>query len=910
MADPPTDTVSPTPGADASPGRGAALPDTAPADHRFHLSNLRRWAPGAGTVTIASVVLAVVIYAGYLLWERSDWAPETEGTIFVETPQVYTRERLVNDRFVQESWLRNELEGRPTIGPSETANVTRQQTTSLRVAAGGAEAPPPTPPDRGGPNADPTSSGRAPSVSPSVDFLLRNAHRELVRAHLIENQLDDRHDIRGTTIYMLKFDASVLPGNNTRKGAFVRVRAVQDGASSGTRTASAVLKQYLQLRSDEEPGSHPALADDFTLYNDWRRSLRDRFNLQFSEILRRFNANEFRYAEYYDLTASIDRPTNSQDLFFSLTNALAKLQTEREILARGSRNERFLGELDYRFHFAAKYILFLATAGNSEPSFEQLSQLLNGKGDTALVKNLDLVPLQMELLKYAVRRFGRVVIGDNSLLLGRLLQQPPGGTYQALAVAQSKTLDPFVAIRLGQQITGDHEAFEIDVDERQLSMVAFDSAEVDTIYRNENKCVGRDGQDLQQAFEEQYSLVTQYKDAGRDVRIFYSRPGEGHPNPSSLIPAAVLTPENLKLAFGASPEAPAPAPFDTCLKFAKQRPLHVGWLNFMAGILDMQTYTYATFPRYDALISESSFDASRADALSVDLQAAKTSAGMSNALRQIVRMADAKPSVVGFSGFCSQQITRRRQASGTAQQPGFCSNTPGTDDLNFGWALYPPAQAGSRYGEAISYRPMPPTQRSLSALVTVPSFWKRVKLELDTGWINDNGSFTVGNIYTYSVTLPLDYEALDTILVGPARRDSQRPSIAIERLPDSIEVEACQRAEILIPGRRLWRSTVVVLGGQRANEVVVLPDMRGIIATFYKIAARGGTEDVKTAPAAGAQDARTGSAAASEETVTERELQVWTSEGVAPPLSVLIRGLVGPCPGGAAADSNPVGTAR
>jgi hypothetical protein len=103
---------------------------------------------------------------------------------------------------------------------------------------------------------------------------------------------------------------------------------------------------------------------------------------------------------------------------------------------------------------------------------------------------------------------------------------------------------------------------------------------------------------------------------------------------------------------------------------------------------------------------------------------------------------------------------------------------------------------------------------------------------------------------------------------------------------------------------------VVVLGGQRANEVVVLPDMRGIIATFYKIAARGGTEDVKTAPAAGAQDARTGSAAASEETVTERELQVWTSEGVAPPLSVLIRGLVGPCPGGAAADSNPVGTAR
>jgi hypothetical protein len=39
-------------------------------------------------------------------------------------------------------------------------------------------------------------------------------------------------------------------------------------------------------------------------------------------------------------------------------------------------------------------------------------------------------------------------------------------------------------------------------------------------------------------------------------------------------------------------------------------------------------------------------------------------------------------------------------------------------------------------------------------------------------------------------------------------------------------------ADLILTGGRLWRSTEVTLGAQTANEIVVLPNMEGIIAKF------------------------------------------------------------------------------
>ena len=55
------------------------------------------------------LTVGVALFAIYLLVDKNIFVPRTEGMIFIETPQIYTRERLVNDRFVQESWLRDVL---------------------------------------------------------------------------------------------------------------------------------------------------------------------------------------------------------------------------------------------------------------------------------------------------------------------------------------------------------------------------------------------------------------------------------------------------------------------------------------------------------------------------------------------------------------------------------------------------------------------------------------------------------------------------------------------------------------------------------------------------------------------------------------------------------------------------------
>jgi hypothetical protein len=102
-------------------------------------------------------------------------------------------------------------------------------------------------------------------------------------------------------------------------------------------------------------------------------------------------------------------------------------------------------------------------------------------------------------------------------------------------------------------------------------------------------------------------------------------------------------------------------------------------------------------------------------------------------------------------------------------------------------------------------------------------------------------------------------------------------------MAENIQVRACSRAEILVPGHRLWRSSVVVLGGQRADEVTVLPDMRGIIAIFKEVSAKRDWEEGDNAV---------------------RKLQVWTSEGVAQEVGVKI-GAGGPCRDGSAAEQRP-----
>jgi len=125
-----------------------------------------------------------------------------------------------------------------------------------------------------------------------------------------------------------------------------------------------------------------------------------------------------------------------------------------------------------------------------------------------------------------------------------------------------------------------------------------------------------------------------------------------------------------------------------------------------------------------------------------------------------------------------------------------------------------------------------PVQHSLTALVSIPSWWNNLSLDVHTSWIGGDGVTEISPKSTkYVVDVPIDFEPLEATLLGVQQLG---PELMESRL-DPIRLTACREGAIVIPGRRLWRSTVVTLGFQTADEITVLPNMKGIIAKFDKL---------------------------------------------------------------------------
>src|SRR4029077_13365747 len=218
--------------------------------------------PPAWLVVLGLLVGAVVVAS---LWEPRWWRGiqdalfATEGQIIVSSPAVYTRQRLVNDRLSQTRWLQDQL--KVTEAPDQTLRGIDE--VRIGVRSGGTKASisvAKKSPAEGG-SAPPAEAGsqdkekqdaavlNTPPVNPTSSdlFRMKNAYREEVRSEIMETQLDDRHDIKGNTIYRLAFDVAVLPGAKTNSLAIVKVTLAHD--------SEGVIDDYV------------------TLYYDWMRSM-------------------------------------------------------------------------------------------------------------------------------------------------------------------------------------------------------------------------------------------------------------------------------------------------------------------------------------------------------------------------------------------------------------------------------------------------------------------------------------------------------------------------------------------------------------------------------------------------------------------------------------------------------------
>lgn len=249
----------PDPTADPTPLAPPAVPSNPPASPASLAANGR----GTAGSLLLSSLLAVVIGSGLVLgtwiflygWPAKRTAHVDGGSIFVHGPQVYTRERLVNDRYQEDSWLNGMLERstRERFGYTASRASTSSSTRSVGLnATAGLPGAPPSPAPSQPPlqtqpkTVNPPADGLAAiefSEQPTFRLQATRAYREQIRTMLIENQLDDRHDLHGNTLYRLRFDATILPNEGSQAAAQIEIlidppalnslpEAIQKGAPS------------------------------------------------------------------------------------------------------------------------------------------------------------------------------------------------------------------------------------------------------------------------------------------------------------------------------------------------------------------------------------------------------------------------------------------------------------------------------------------------------------------------------------------------------------------------------------------------------------------------------------------------------------------------------------------------------
>ena len=198
-------------------------------------------------VVVFAIVVYVLLQAGFpdivAEWIRNTRDQDAFGKIVVESPEVYTRERLVNDRLRQTVWLRKQMRATENVlkegyfrshegqwaqdvatatsvnllrneGIDRTARHDAVNMARARVGARGKL--------KNGnnvPELDPTKTGASIEL-----FRAMNEYREQIRTELMQTQLDDRHDIDGNTLYRLNFNTTVVHGRRTDALAMILVK--------------------------------------------------------------------------------------------------------------------------------------------------------------------------------------------------------------------------------------------------------------------------------------------------------------------------------------------------------------------------------------------------------------------------------------------------------------------------------------------------------------------------------------------------------------------------------------------------------------------------------------------------------------------------------------------------------------
>jgi len=158
----------------------------------------------------------------------------------------------------------------------------------------------------------------------------------------------------------------------------------------------------------------------------------------------------------------------------------------------------------------------------------------------------------------------------------------------------------------------------------------------------------------------------------------------------------------------------------------------------------------------------------------------------------------------------------------------------------FGWAIAPEFDVDDPHVRSHSEK-----QYSLAVVVSLPAWWRSVDLDVETCWVrkrdlelNQEATICPGGQVTNAASNRRRGAQPDVVrLPGALNELSHKLGFEVVDEPrldarPPIEVETNRPATLLLTGGRIWRSTEVTLGSQKADEIVVLPNMEAILAKF------------------------------------------------------------------------------
>jgi hypothetical protein len=750
-----------------------------------------------------------------LLWSF-DWLHERweeavifvrggEGFVIVDTPQLYTRERLVNDRFREAAWLEERLLETDDLLEKQRfsqADLFLTRIRDLDVRAGKAAAVAAGDALAAGDSAGPALDGLRAAPEEEFDDVLR--YREIIRNSLMDMQLDDRHDIAGNTIYRLNFHGIVMPGRGERK-----VAAIVVGLDETDEDYSDLLHDW----KDELQRQVLSLVDDKTLTltggGDLIAEEQQGLIAHIDDIFRDHNIERAGWREIYGKILQ-----RSRKPFEDTVSGLAgkklnaeQLDSYRSVCARKVEENMpgsgvFLDDEE-----------LAAVLGMAEGPAEGMAKL------PCLVFGLNELQLKM----------------DAAALLEFVAPTPPSECEDAAEV--------LVSVLANETGTDCAQALVVVNDRwaswgvRSARQALVASFVADELEARAAETEARNGGGLELGHFFDFPIDDCRADRCYPVvRVQSEFSGEGCTSkmPSKCL-KQFLSPSHVA-TYSVTPSESVQR-----LRLLEKGALAIGMAEGGAGLVGLDA---------------------REIAETVALERQPTILGIGDWGR-------------GWEG------GRERFA--------------GPNGTKFAWIVLPRRRATTGRVEQA------PDHVSMSAIVSVPSWWKRVKLTVATCWLEpispletvDPNRLCPRKPQDFNVELALPGDASDVMtklrfevltfpyLLGPQHQ------------PEGV-LEVGREASLTILGGRLWRSPKVIMGNQLADRIEVLPDMQGIVAHFDCIDPYPGTsgdlppEGLAAQPAAGDQQAPTPAptAGAKPSALPQQLAIVWTSEGRTAPRPV------------------------